>query len=185
MREHDAFWDSGRAGGVEEHRRLVGRWHDGVERTDVEKAVEAFGAVAAETHDRQVGRTVRPPRLVAKDELGAGILQDEMNCLPRKLEVHRHRDKTRAHDPVIGREILGPIGRKNRHPLAALKSALGERAGNASRHFVEVRIAELARDLLAAEIDDRGLRQIAIVAEEIAEIGEVRHQAFGGGGGAV
>ena len=51
-----------------------------------------------------------------------------------------------------------------------LKPALGERARDAHRHGVELGIGVLARHLLAAEIDDRDLGQVAIAADQIAEI---------------
>ncbi len=42
MREHNALRRSGRAGGVEEHRRLVGRRNDRVERAGIEECIERF-----------------------------------------------------------------------------------------------------------------------------------------------
>ena len=80
-----------------------------------------------------------------------------MNGLARKLEIHRHGDQAGAHDAVIGREIFGAIGGEDGDAIAARKAALCQRPGDAVRHGVEPGIAELARDLLAAEIDDRGL----------------------------
>ena len=59
-----------------------------------------------------------------------------------------------------------------RDPVAARKPALGERARHAVRHGIDPAIAELARNLFAAEIDDRDLVQIAIAANKVTEIGE-------------
>ena len=113
---------------------------------------------------------------VAEHELRAGIAQDEIDGLARKLEVHRHRDQARAHDAEIGREILGAIGGEDGDAIAAREPARGERARDAVRHGVELGIAEFARRLLAAEIDDRDLAGIAIAADEVAEVGEGGHQ---------
>ena len=65
---------------------------------------------------------------------------------------------------------------------------LPQRAGHAVRHGVELRIAEFARRSFAAEVDDRGLAEIAVAADQVAEIGEAGHAIscpLGGGGGAV
>ena len=95
-----------------------------------------------------------------------------MDGLLRELEVHRHRDKARAHDAVIGREIFGAVGREDRDAVAAREAALGQRARDAVRHGVELGIAEFARRLLAAEIDDGDLGQVAVANDQIAEVGE-------------
>ena len=108
-----------------------------------------------------------------------------MNGVAREFEIHRHRDEACAHDAVIGGDIFGAVGGKQRDSVAALQAALDERAGDAVRHRVELRESELARALFAAEIDDRDLCQIAIAPDEIAEIGEARSCAHAGFGGAV
>ena len=185
MREYDAFGHTCGAGGIEKHRRLVGRRHNGVKRAAVEKAVEAFSAVLAEAHNRQVGGAVVAARGVAENKLGAGILQDEMDRLSGKLEVHRHRDEARAHDAVVGGKIFGAVGRQDCDTVAACQAALSQGARHSHRHTVQLRVAVLARRLLAAEINNSGLAEIAVAPDQIAEIGERRHQAFGGGGGAV
>src|SRR5215467_4046346 len=97
-----------------------------------------------------------------------------MNGRAGKLEADRHRDKTGAHDAVIGRQILRAIGGEDGHPLPARKAARAKRAGDAVAHGVERGIADLAR-ALAAAIDDSDLVEIAIARDEIAEIGEARH----------
>ena len=114
-------------------------------------------SIAAEMHRSAIRRNVRAARRIAEHELRAGVAEDEMDGLARELEVHRHRDQARAHDAVIGREIFGAIGGEDGDAIAACKAALRQRAGDAVRHGVEPGIAELARHLLAAEIDDRDL----------------------------
>ncbi len=171
VREHDALRRAGRAGGVEEHRRLVRRGDDRVERAGIEEGVEC----GAERHAGNVRRTIRRARTVAEHELGTGIADDEVDRLPRELEVHRHRDEAGAHDAVIRRKIFGAVGGQDGDAVAALEPACGERARDAVRHGVELRVGEFTRALLAAEIDDRDLRQIAITLDEFAEIPEIRH----------
>ena len=100
-----------------------------------------------------------------------------MDRLLRELEVHRHGDEAGAHDAVIGREIFGAVGGEDGDPVAAGEAALGERARDAVGHGIELRIAEFARRLLAAEIDHRDLRHVAVADHQVAEIGEGRHRA--------
>ena len=128
VREHDALGRAGRARGVEEHRRLVRRRHDRVERTLIDEGVEAVGAVGAEIDDRQIGRAIGAPRRIAEHELRAGILDDEMDGLLRKLEVHRHRDEAGAHDAEIGREIFGAVGGEDRDRSPRAKPRCSARA---------------------------------------------------------
>ena len=99
-----------------------------------------------------------------------------MDGLARKLEVDRHRDEARAHDAVVGGEIFGAIGGENRDAIAAHKPAPHKRAGDAVRHGIKLRVAELARTCLAAEVDDGDLAQIAIAADQVAEIDEGSHR---------
>ena len=168
VREHDALRRAGRAGSVEEHRRLVLRRNHGVERAGIEEGVER----RAECYAGDFGRAVGRARRIAEHELRPCIADDEMNRLAREFEIYRHRDEARAHDAVISRDIFGAVGGEHRDPVAALQPALGERAGDAVRHDVELREREIPRALLAAEIDDRDLVQIAIAPDEIAEVGE-------------
>ena len=53
------------------------------------------------TAGRSPGQSLRRCA-IAEHQLGAGILDDEMDGLLRKLEVHRHRDEAGAHDAEIG-----------------------------------------------------------------------------------
>jgi len=46
-----------------------------------------------------------------------------------------------------------------------LQAALDQRAGDAVRHGVELREAELAWRLLAAEIDDRDFAEVAVAPD--------------------
>src|SRR5204862_7135335 len=78
-------------------------------------------------------------------------------------------------DTEIGGEIFGTVGGKDRDPVPAHQAALDERARNAVGHAVELEIGELARRLLAAEIDDRDLAGVAVAHHEAAEIAEARH----------
>ena len=109
-----------------------------------------------------------------------------MDGLARILEVHRHRDQPGTHDAVVSGEIFGAIKRQERDAVAAPQTALAERPRHAVRRGIELREGEFARPLLAAEIDDRGFRQVAVADDQVAEIFEPgsRHD-FGGEGGAV
>src|SRR5258708_27647902 len=139
------------------------------------RGIDRLGAFTAETDQGQVRRTVGEAFRIAEHEPGAGILHDEMDSLARKLEIHRHRDEAGAHDAVIRREILGAVGRKDRDPLAALEATGEQGARDAVRHLVERAVADLARRLLAAEIDDRDLVEIAVAADQVTEVLEVGH----------
>ncbi len=182
VREHDALRHSGRAGGVEEHGRLALARGRGVERSGIDEAIEAVGA--AELHAGEMLGHVGPARAVAEHQPRPGISQDEVDGGAGELEVHRHGDEARAHDAVIGRQILGAIGGKDGDAVAAGEAAGGERACDAVRHRVERPVGEFTGRLLAAEIDDRGLGGIAVVADEIAQVGEGgshrRGHPFGG-----
>ncbi len=145
VREHDAFWRTGRARRIEEHRGLARCRNDGIERPMVQEGVEAFGSAAAEADDREALRAIGPSREIAEQQLGAGVLQDEMDGLARKLEVDRDGNKSRAHDAVVGGEILGAIGGEDRDAVATHQPAPHKRARDAVRHRVELRVAELAR----------------------------------------
>ena len=98
-----------------------------------------------------------------------------MDGLARELEIDRHGDEAGPHDAEIGREIFGAIGRQDRDPLAAREAAGEQGAGDAVRHRVERAIAELARGLLAAEIDERDLVEIAVAVDQVAEVLELEH----------
>src|SRR6202035_891604 len=80
-----------------------------------------------------------------------------------------------AHDAAIGREKFRAVGGEDRGPLAALEAARQQSARDAVRHGVELAVAELARRRLAAEIDDRGLGEIARAVDQVAEVGEAGH----------
>ena len=95
-----------------------------------------------------------------------------MDGLARKPVVHRHRDQARAHDAVIGGDEFGAVGRQDRDAVAACKAALRQRARDALRHGVELGIGVFARHLLAAEIDDRDLGEVAVARDQVAEVGE-------------
>jgi hypothetical protein len=177
VRKHDALRRSSRPRGIEEHRRLTRRRDDRVERSLVQERIKAVGTLGAERDDRQIARTILAALRIAKHELGAGILDDEVDGLLREFEIHRHGDEARTHDAVVGREIFGAIGRKDRDPVAAREAALGQRPRDAIRHGVELEIAELARRLLTAEVDDRDLGHVAVANDQVAEIGEGRHRA--------
>ncbi len=105
-------------------------------------------------------------------------MQDEVDGLARKLEVDRHRNQASPHDAVIGRKVLGAIRRENGDAVPAREPALHQRARDAISHRIELSIAELARNLLAAEIDDRDFAQVAIAANEVTEVGEDGHRVL-------
>ena len=98
-----------------------------------------------------------------------------MDGWARKLEIHRHRHKTRPHRAETGRKVLGAVRREDRNPVAAREPALPERPRDAVRHCVEHRIAQVPRRLLTAEVDDGKLAEVAIAADQIAEILERCH----------
>ena len=85
-----------------------------------------------------------------------------MDGLARKFEIHRDRDQPGAHDAVIGGEIFGAVERQERDAVAAPQAMLAERPRHAVRDGVELREGEFPRRRFAAEIDDRGFRQVAI-----------------------
>ncbi len=174
MRKHDALRRAGRARRIEEHRRLVRRRHNGVERPGIEEAVETRLAGVAEAHRRHILRTIRATRHVAEHELHPGILDDELDDSARELEVHRHGDQARPHDAEIGGEIFGAVGGQNGDALAALEPAPDECARDTVCHVVELAIGELARTLFASEIDDGDFCEVA--ADQVAEIVEKRHR---------
>src|SRR5262249_6152122 len=70
----------------------------------------------------------------------------------------------------------GAIGREDRDTLATLKASFEQRPRDAIRHRIDLRIGELARPWLTAEIDDRDLAEITVANDQIAEIGETRHE---------
>ncbi len=107
-----------------------------------------------------------------------------MNRVAGKLEADRHRDQAGAHDAVIGRDIFGGIGGEDSDPISAREPTPAERAGDAVRHGVEARVADLARER-AAKIDDRHFVKILVARDEVAEIGKTRHGSHAPFGGAV
>jgi len=100
----------------------------------------------------------------------------------RELEAHRNRDEAGAHDAVVGGDKLRAIGGENADAIPAREAARRERARDAISHVVDLAKGEFARNLLAAEIDDRNLAEIAIARNEVAEIGEGWHLALRRGG---
>jgi hypothetical protein len=177
VREHDALRLAGRAGRVEEHRRLGRCRHDRFEWAGIEEGIEALGPFSAEADGRKPGQAILPARHVAEHELGAAIRQDVMDRLARKLEVHRHRDQAGADDAVVGGEIFCAVGGKNSDAVAARQAALGQRTRDAVRHPVELGMAEFARRLLTAEVDDGDLVEVALATDEIAKIPKARHRS--------
>ena len=71
-----------------------------------------------------------------------------MKCdgLARKLEVHRHRHETRAHDAVIGREIFGAVGGQG----------CATRSPRASRAPASARATPFAMASSCAKLNSRG-----------------------------
>ena len=118
-------------------------------------------------------------RPIAEHELGARVADHEFDGGAGTLDIHRHCDETRAHDAVTRREILGPVGRKNCRPVAARESTIGDCVGRAIGHRIEVSKGELARLLLAAEVDDGDLVEVPVPPDEIAKIVEHCGQPFG------
>jgi len=137
---------------------------DGVERAAVEEGVEAFRAVAAEFHHRNSNQTFRAARGIAEHEFRAGIPQNEMDRLARKLEIHRDADQTSPHDAVIGREKFHTIGRENGHPVAAChaepREADRERVGELVGAPHAQRRVEVADEVVAARAVDPSLLHI-------------------------
>ena len=177
MREHNTFRRAGRTGRVEKHRRLGWPWHDRFERSRIQEILKAIIATAAENHSRQAGRTIGVTRPVAEHQFRSAVLDNEMDGLARKAVVHRHRDEARAHDAVVGGEIFGAVHRQDRDAVAALEATLDQRARDAHAHGVELGIGVLARRLLAAEVDDRDLGEIATADNQVTEIGGIEPSA--------
>ena len=100
---------------------------------------------------------------------------DAADSLAMLIELRGHKALI-AHDAETGGDIFGAVGGENRDPIAARKAALLERARDGVRHRIELRVTEFAGTSFAPEIDDRRLVEIAVAANEIAEIGEQRHR---------
>ena len=176
VRQHDALRHAGRARGVEEHRGLARLRDHGLELARIDETVEAGAALLAEDDGRHILRRILEARAVAEHELGAGVLDDEMDGLLRKPVVHRHGDEARAHDAEIGGDEFGAVGRQDGDAVAARKAALGERARHALGHGVERGVGVFGRRVLAAEVDDRELGDVALAIDQVAEIFELSHQ---------
>ena len=179
VREHDAFWRTGRARGVEEHRWLAVSGNHGLKRAGIEKIIEPAFAALAEHHSQQVRRAILTAWLVAEHQLCAAVGDDEMNGLARKAIVHRHGDEACAHDAVVRRKILGAIHRQDGNAVTALETTFRQRSCHRHAHRIELRVSVLAGRLFAAEIDDRDFGKIAVADDQVAEVGKSRttHQA--------
>src|SRR5262245_37169081 len=103
-----------------------------------------------------------------------------MNGLARKFEIHRHRDQAGAHDAEVSGNELRAIGRENADAVAAREAAPGQSTRDPVRHVVDLAEREFPRRLLATEIDDRDLVEIAVASDQVAEVGKAGHHAFGG-----
>ena len=77
--------------------------------------------------------------------------------------------------PKSAAMIFRAVGGEDRDAVAALELARGERARNADGQRLDLRVGELARRLLAAEIDDRDLVRVEIAVDQVAEICEPQH----------
>ena len=140
VRQHHALGPAGRARGVEEQRRLVGLHLGRRERALIQERREVL--VERDLRDR-VGRQ-RQPRVVADRELGVAVLDDVGDGLGRQLEIHRHRDEAGLHGAEEGQQILGAIGRQDRHAIAALQAALQEPARDGAGQAAQVGVGVLA-----------------------------------------
>ena len=188
VREHDALGRAGRAGGVEKHRRLVGRAARWRRTARIEEAIEAFARRRRRsTTAGKPGGHSRAPRGIAEHELRAGIAQDEIDGLARELEVDRHRDQAGAHDAEVGGEIFRAVGGKDGDAVAARQSARRQRAGDAVGHRVDLRVGESRGSSSPPRSMMAILLEVAVAADQIAEIGEMRIGPITlcGGGGAV
>src|SRR5258707_656217 len=81
VRKNDAFGQSRRSGCVKKHRRLAVLRNDRLELAGIDEAAEAVITLRTEHHGGQTIGTVLAARSVAKHQLCAGVLQDEMNGL--------------------------------------------------------------------------------------------------------
>ena len=84
-----------------------------VERTGIEKRVKALGPACRNAPPEYPAGQSAARAVSQNTSSRAGIAQNEMDGLARKLEVHRHRDEAGAHDAEIGGEIFGAIGRQH------------------------------------------------------------------------
>src|SRR5712692_1381149 len=107
--------------------------------------IEAGGSIIAELHAWKTLGSIARALLVAEQELCAGILQDEMNAVAGKLEIHRYRNETGAHDAEIGSEIFRPIDGKDGDAVPARQAAPRQRACDPVCDGIEPCIGELAR----------------------------------------
>src|SRR4029079_2316851 len=121
-----------------------------------------------ENHHRQLFRAILAAGPIAEHELGAGVLEDEVDGRIWKPVVNRYRDETCAHDAEIGGDVFGAVGRQNGDAIPTLETAFGQRAGDPNRHGVEFEKRVLGRHLFAAEVDDCDLGEVAVAPDQIA-----------------
>ena len=127
--EHGAFRPAGRARGVDQQQRA--------RRIDMRVAAVAAPTVeqggkrhvgrglVVEADDREIGQGL-PQRRGHRAEcgfqhqhLGGGIRQDEHLLGDGEPPVKRHQHRTEARARVKQHQIVGMIGRKDRHAVAA------------------------------------------------------------------
>src|SRR5262249_62018738 len=113
--------------------------------------------------------------MITEQQLCPGIAENEMNGGARKLEAHRHSDKTGAHNTEISRNEFHAIGGENGNSISAHEPPSRQRTRDGIGHGIEVRIGEFTRALFAGEIDNCHFVRIKIAANEIAEIVETCH----------
>src|SRR5215467_6015372 len=149
-----------------------------IERTRIQEFHKAFRPIHSEAHRGKLRWALLPSRRITKHQPRAGIADDEFDNGVGKAIVDRDSDQSRAHDAVISDDELRPVDGQDRDSIAPAKSAGRQGARDAPGHAIDLRVSE-APLTLPTEINDRKLPLVAVAANEIAEIDESGHHAFG------
>ncbi len=168
MRKRYALGPAGGPGGVQHHRDLALAGHDGLERAAVEQRLER----RAELDDREVGGHGRPALGVAQHELHARVAHHEIDRVARELVVHGHGHEAGAHDPEIGNQELGAVGRQEGHRVAADKAALEQAPRAGIRQGIDFAVGVFARVRPVEAVDQRELGGVFVAIQKIAEVGQ-------------
>ena len=190
-------WPGG-AGGVDHHRRIVGRGGDRREigRGARERLGKAERAVARSV-DRQDELEVRQlalrdlgdlgePLRVGDQRLGAGILQAIGERVGAEQDRERQRDRAELVDRDVDGRDLRRLRQQDRDAVAARDAVRGQRVGEPVRGLAQPAVADvLARGRPARTCDEREPARLALrpaVADVDADIVTAPGSASGIGG---
>ena len=156
MRQRHALRQAGRTRRVEDHgdffRRHVDRLEPATGRITIEQAVELL---------HRDGRHQRADQCralgVGDRELDGRVLHDVRHRLARQLVIDADRDQSGRHGGHVEDQIVGAVGRHDRHGLASGKPALQQAPCQGCDALAAFAIAQ--PDLFVAlgrELDDEG-----------------------------